>query len=127
LESDLGIYSLGDTFIISFDESSACLCKNCSVIWNSQRVNKGNNFFKKNFTISFSYVKAGAIRDLQASPEIIQVKGSAGLILPKVWYDHPFYLIQTQKTESGFLGLEKLDMNCRCRYSSYACFGKLWK
>jgi hypothetical protein len=45
------------------------------------------------------------IRDLQASPEIV-----VGSRLPKVWYDHPFCLIQTQKTESGFLGFEKLDM-----------------
>jgi hypothetical protein len=104
MEIDLGIYSLGDTFIISFDESSACLCKNGSVIWNSQRVNKGNNSFFKNFTVSCSLVKAGAIRDLQASPEAI-----VGSRLPKVWYDHPFCLIQTQKTESGFLGFEKLD------------------
>ena len=103
-ERDLGIYSLGDTFIISFDESSVCLCKNGSVIWSSQWVNKGENYLFRTVTVFSRAVKEGAIRDLQASPETI-----AGSRLPKVWYNQPFCLIQTQKTESGFLGFEKLD------------------
>jgi hypothetical protein len=105
--TDLGTYSLGDTFIISFDSSIISLYKNGQQIWSGTWVNKGNPYLFRTVEVFLHAVKAGAIRDLQASPEIIPAVGN--LTFPKVWYDKPFCLIQTQKTESGFLGFEKLE------------------
>jgi hypothetical protein len=98
---NLGTYSLNDTFIISFDNSHGDfrinLRKNGQQIWNNVWKNAPVSDIES--FEAWSGANSAKIRDLQASPETA----------PTVWHNCPFYLMNIQKTESEFLGFEKLD------------------
>jgi hypothetical protein len=112
---DLGTYSLGDTFVISFDSSIASLYKNGQRIWSGTWANKVSPYLFRTVEVFSHAVKAAAIRDLQASPEIIPNTLGGGMAGIKDWYGYPVCLIQVQNTESGSLGFEKLDATANAK------------